>query len=142
MEKGEPTQEHGEGTCLLETIQQMPSSLTGQVWCCGSGPEGWEGNLWLARQEAEGRTLGTMCGVCVGLSRLRAGWEPQAFSAQAGAAALGSSFWEPVRSFWVKRCHLMTFFWLPRATLVSFVQNADVFWNSLWQGALSTENML
>lgn len=74
---------------------------------CGSGPEGREGNLWLARQEAEGRTLETMCGVCVGLSRLRAGGNQA--SAQAGAAALGSSFWEPVRSFWVKRCRLMTF---------------------------------
>ena len=55
-----------------------------------------------------------------------------------GAAALGSYFWEPVESFWVKRCRLMTFLWLPRATLVAFVQNAGVFWNSLWQGALST----
>ena len=83
VERGGPTQERGEGTCLLGNIQQMPPSLVGRIWCCGSGPEGREGSLWLARQEAEGRTLGTVCGVCVGLSRLRAGWEPQAFSAQA-----------------------------------------------------------
>jgi len=73
----------GKGPAFLETIQQMPPSLVGQIWCCGSGPEGREGSLWLARQEAEGWTLGTVCGVCVGLSRLRTGREPQAFSVQA-----------------------------------------------------------